>query len=265
MRSSTVFASVLAFAASTLAQTAGYAVVSAPGDGETVPAGKTYTIQWSAGKYTGPATISLLGGETDTTLEVLGSLGSVQVEKESFSWAVECSLGEDKTYGIKIADEASNGATFQYSFPFEIKGPSCGSTSSSSSVSASATTSASGYPVETPSSSSTVVTTSSSSSSVVSTSTVSHNSTSSAATSSYPVPTSTSVKSTTKVHTTAISTFSTSATPTTYVVVTQTPTGASSSSAVPTTSASVTPVPTAGAARVGAGLALGLMAAALAL
>ncbi|KAJ3568403.1 hypothetical protein NPX13_g6431 [Xylaria arbuscula] len=112
MRSSTVFASVLAFAASTLAQTAGYAVVSAPGDGETVPAGKTYTIQWSAGKYTGPATISLLGGETDTTLEVLGSLGSVQVEKESFSWAVECSLGEDKTYGIKIADEASNGATF---------------------------------------------------------------------------------------------------------------------------------------------------------
>lgn len=57
---------------------------------------------------------------------------AVNVEKESFSWAVDCSLGEDKTYGIKIADEASKGATFQYSFPFEIKGPSVGTESHNS-------------------------------------------------------------------------------------------------------------------------------------
>lgn len=77
MRSSTIFASVLAFAASALAQdaTPGYAVVSAPGDGETVPAGKTYTIKWSAGDFTGPATISLMGGETPSTLQVLDPIG----------------------------------------------------------------------------------------------------------------------------------------------------------------------------------------------
>lgn len=51
-------------------------------------------------------------------------IGSVEVKAETFSWDVACSLGEFKTYGIKIADEATKGITFQYSFPFEIKGPS---------------------------------------------------------------------------------------------------------------------------------------------
>lgn len=76
MRSATIFASVLAFAASALAQTSGYAVISAPADGEVVPAGKTYTIKWSAGSFSGPATISLLGGASASTLQILNSLAS---------------------------------------------------------------------------------------------------------------------------------------------------------------------------------------------
>lgn len=68
MRSTAVFASALAFAASALAQTAGFAVLTSPTQGEKVPSGKTFTIKWEAGKYTGPVTISLLGGDTPTTL-----------------------------------------------------------------------------------------------------------------------------------------------------------------------------------------------------
>lgn len=77
MRSSTVFASALAFAASAFAQTAGYAVMSSPAEGEKVSSGKTFTIKWDAGKFTGPATISLLGGETPSTLVPGATLGSM--------------------------------------------------------------------------------------------------------------------------------------------------------------------------------------------
>ncbi|KAI1128124.1 Ser-Thr-rich glycosyl-phosphatidyl-inositol-anchored membrane family-domain-containing protein [Nemania abortiva] len=256
MRSATIFASVLAFAASALAQdaTAGYAVISAPAKGEVVPAGKTYTIKWSAGKFSGPATISLMGGADAGTLQILNPIATgVEVDNESYSWAVDCSLGEDKTYGIKIADEASEGATFQYSFPFAIKGPAC--SSSSSSVSASATTSAPGYSVtEYPTASTTVVSTTSSSI---------KNSTTTVASSSSSVSTPTSKKSTTTAVTTA-TTFATVSTP--VVTVTEaTSAAASTSSAAASTTASTSAVPTAGAARTGAGLALGLLAAALAL
>lgn len=274
MRSATVFASVLALATSALAQeaTAGYAVVSAPGNGEIVPSGKTYTIQWSAGKFTGPATISLMGGNDPTTLMVLDPIAvKVDVENESYSWSVDCSLGEEKTYGIKIADVATQGETFQYSFPFEIKGPSCGSddstTSSSSSASASATHSASGYPTKkptvtaTPTPSGYPVETISSSSSSHSFSTSLHHSNSTTSASSH---TSTSVKSTTSVPTT-VTTLSTFTTP--IVTVTETSVGSgSSSSGIPASSTTAsTPIPTAGAAKAGAGFALGLFAAVLAL
>ncbi|KAI0409666.1 Ser-Thr-rich glycosyl-phosphatidyl-inositol-anchored membrane family-domain-containing protein [Xylaria palmicola] len=259
---STIFAAVLAFAASALAQdaTPGYAVVSAPGKDEVVPSGKTYTIQWSAGKFTGPATISLMGGNDPSTLVVLDPIATgIDVKDESFSWAVACSLGKEKTYGLKIADQATDGATFQYSFPFEIKGPSCDGTSSSSatSASASATSSAAGYPTK---SSSTLVDT---------------------VTSGYPVATSTasttSSSSSTKVvtSTSAPESSSTSVSkPTTTLVTSTTPvatvTGVVSvSSSTSSTPASATtsalPIPTAGATRAGAGLALGLLAAALAL
>ncbi|KAI0905594.1 Ser-Thr-rich glycosyl-phosphatidyl-inositol-anchored membrane family-domain-containing protein [Ustulina deusta] len=266
MRSSTIFASALAFAASALAQTPGYAVVSAPREAEVVPAGKTYTIQWSAGEFTGPATISLMGGKDPSTLVVLDPIGSVAVEDESFAWKVDCSLGEDKTYGIKITDTASEGATFQYSFPFEIKGPSCDSTTSASSsasvstsvsASASVSTSSSGYPISS-------ITASTTSASAYPT-TVANSTTPATKSSSTTVKTSssTSVKSYTEASSTA-STWTTFTTP--VVTVTKTPTATGSASVTPATSTTASsPVPTAGAARVGAGLALGLMAAVLAL
>ncbi|KAI5923303.1 Ser-Thr-rich glycosyl-phosphatidyl-inositol-anchored membrane family-domain-containing protein [Camillea tinctor] len=151
MRSTEVFASALAFAASALAQTAGFAVISAPTEGDTVSSGTTKAIQWAPGSATGKVTISLLGGASPSTLQVLTTLGDVDVTTGSFAWAVDCALGTDKTYGIKIASDA-DAATFQYSFPFAISGPSCGAASSSvvsaaTSVATSvADTGAGGYP-----------------------------------------------------------------------------------------------------------------------
>ncbi|KAI1736849.1 Ser-Thr-rich glycosyl-phosphatidyl-inositol-anchored membrane family-domain-containing protein [Xylaria scruposa] len=266
MRSATIFASVLAFAASALAQAAtpGYAVIAAPGNGEVVPSGKTYTIKWSAGKFSGPATISLLSGNDPTTLQVMNPITTgIEVKTESFAWAVPCSLGDQKTYGLKIADQATNGATFQYSFPFQIKGPSCGASSSSSasvSATSSVSVSASGYPTlsqsetasSTKASSYPVSTISSTTSSVVSTSTI---------VSSSSAFHNTTTKSYTS-HSISTTTLATQTTPVTYVTQTSGVVGGSSSAhTTPTTS----PLPTGGASRAGAGLAFGLLAAALAL
>ncbi|KAI0154815.1 Ser-Thr-rich glycosyl-phosphatidyl-inositol-anchored membrane family-domain-containing protein [Xylariaceae sp. FL1272] len=251
MRATIAFASVFALATSVLAQetTEGYAAMSAPAKDEKVPAGETYEIKWDAGKYTGDATIELLGGKTEGTLMILNTIDTVKVEDDSYAWAVDCSLGEYKTYGLKIADVASEGAIFQYSFPFSIEKCKGGDdTSSSSSASVSTTASASGYPVETTTSTST-------------TSTKSHS------TSTIASETSTTVATTTG--TTTATTFITSTPSSSAAVtsgsVTSAPattsiTGSSTSSTV-----SSTPVPTAGAARVGAGLALGLVAAVFAL
>ncbi|KAI0852468.1 Ser-Thr-rich glycosyl-phosphatidyl-inositol-anchored membrane family-domain-containing protein [Daldinia vernicosa] len=150
MRSTTAFASALAFAASAFAQTPGYAVLTSPAEGQQVASGQTFTIKWQPGSYTGAATITLLGGETSTTLLPGPVLATVEVSEGTFSWTVDCSLGTDKTYGIKIASVADS-ATFQYSFPFAIAGPSCstGAESSSASVaSVASSSSAGGYPTE---------------------------------------------------------------------------------------------------------------------
>ncbi|OTA55512.1 hypothetical protein K449DRAFT_388197 [Hypoxylon sp. EC38] len=151
MRSTAIFASALAFAASALAQTAGFAVLTSPTEGEKVPSGKTFTIKWEAGKYTGPVTISLLGGDSPTTLVSGPVLATVDVTQQSFAWNVDCSLGKEKTYGIKVTS-VSDENTFQYSFPFAIDGPSCSSgagqypTLGSSSSASASVSSAVGYP-----------------------------------------------------------------------------------------------------------------------
>ncbi|KAI1412575.1 Ser-Thr-rich glycosyl-phosphatidyl-inositol-anchored membrane family-domain-containing protein [Hypoxylon sp. FL1857] len=143
---STIFASALAFAASALAQTAGFAVLTSPTEGEKVPSGKTFTIKWEAGKYTGPVTIALLGGATPTTLVPGPVLATVDVTQGSFAWNVDCSLGKEKTYGIKITS-VSDEATFQYSFPFAIDGPSCSSGAGQyPTLGSSSSSSAAGYP-----------------------------------------------------------------------------------------------------------------------
>ncbi|KAI0842827.1 Ser-Thr-rich glycosyl-phosphatidyl-inositol-anchored membrane family-domain-containing protein [Hypoxylon sp. FL0890] len=151
---STIFASALAFAASALAQTAGFAVMTSPTDGEKVPSGQTFTIKWEAGEYTGPVSITLLGGDTPATLTLGPVLATVDVTQESFAWSVDCSLGKEKTYGLKITS-VSDEQTFQYSFPFAISGPSCSSgagqypTSSSSSAAVSTSSASSSAVVST--------------------------------------------------------------------------------------------------------------------
>ncbi|KAI1390298.1 Ser-Thr-rich glycosyl-phosphatidyl-inositol-anchored membrane family-domain-containing protein [Hypoxylon trugodes] len=149
MRSTTIFASALAFAASALAQTAGYAVLTSPAEGEKVASGKTFTIKWEAGKYTGPATISLLGGDSPTTLVPGPTIATVDVADGSFAWNVDCSLGKEKTYGIKVTSSADKD-TFQYSFPFAISGPSCSSGAGEYPTLSSSSSSAAGYPTSTP-------------------------------------------------------------------------------------------------------------------
>ncbi|KAI1214007.1 Ser-Thr-rich glycosyl-phosphatidyl-inositol-anchored membrane family-domain-containing protein [Annulohypoxylon truncatum] len=161
MRSTTIFASALAFAASAFAQTAGYAVMSSPTEGTKVESGKAFTIKWDAGKYTGQATISLLGGASPTTLSPGPVLTTIDVTAGSFTWNVDCSLGTDTTYGIKIASVA-DASVFQYSFPFAIEGPSCGAETTSRSASVSVSASAGGYPTAEVSSSSVVSSSSSS-------------------------------------------------------------------------------------------------------
>ncbi len=69
MRSTTAAASALAFAVSAMAQVPGFAVLSAPAEGETVVAGTTYNIKWDAGAFNIPVVISILGGASPTTLQ----------------------------------------------------------------------------------------------------------------------------------------------------------------------------------------------------
>ncbi|KAI1773971.1 Ser-Thr-rich glycosyl-phosphatidyl-inositol-anchored membrane family-domain-containing protein [Hypoxylon cercidicola] len=222
MRSTTVFASALAFAASVFAQTEGYAVMTSPTKGESVASGKTFTIEWEAGKFTGPATISLLGGDTPSTLVPGATLGTVNVADGSFAWAVDCTLGREKTYGIKITSSA-DAATFQYSFPFTISGPSCSSGAGS-------------YPTLTPSSSTSKIVSSSSSSSSSSTSTSVSSSSATSVTSAilYPTTTSSIKNTSTSTSTSIISSTTTSATTMISSYSTMSSAGNLSTTAVPT-------------------------------
>lgn len=78
MQFATISAAALAFAVSAFAQTAGFDAISAPAKAEVVPAGSDYTIVWAPDtKYTGATiTISLLGGKTPGTLNVVSILAS---------------------------------------------------------------------------------------------------------------------------------------------------------------------------------------------
>lgn len=64
------------------------------------------------------------------------AIGGVDNTAGQYAWAVDCSLGDQATYGLKITwDGDSTGATFQYSNPFQI-------TKSTSGAAATTTTSA---------------------------------------------------------------------------------------------------------------------------
>lgn len=90
MRSAGLFAAAMAFAASVIAQTPGYAVISQPGEGSSLPSGKEFEIKWEAGAFTGPATISLLAGESPTTLQAGATIGSKS--RPSREYMCDCDL-----------------------------------------------------------------------------------------------------------------------------------------------------------------------------
>lgn len=70
-------AAIFALASSALAQTAGFAVLTKPATGEKVPAGETYTVVWTPNpKWTGPVTLTLMGGVDNTKLQLLDPIAS---------------------------------------------------------------------------------------------------------------------------------------------------------------------------------------------
>ncbi|KAH6898497.1 Ser-Thr-rich glycosyl-phosphatidyl-inositol-anchored membrane family-domain-containing protein [Thelonectria olida] len=118
-------AAVLAYVASTIAQTTGFDSVYAPDAWETIEAGKTFKVEWQVpDAYKGKTvSLSLIGGETQGTQVPLIDIASgISNDAGAYDWAVPADLGEAKVYGlvIKLSDDAS---VFQYSNPFKIDGP----------------------------------------------------------------------------------------------------------------------------------------------
>jgi hypothetical protein len=113
---------ILAFAASVIAQTPGFDPIFTPGLNEKVPAGETFEITWEATEPYKNANIkiSLIGGASQATLQPIADITSgVKNSAQSFSWAVDASLGADAVYGLVISLE-DNAEIFQYSTPFQI-------------------------------------------------------------------------------------------------------------------------------------------------
>jgi len=120
------FAAVLALASSVLAQTAGFDVISKPGNFEKVPASSTYTIVWDPKpEHAGTVTISLIGGKDQKSLQAIGTLGKADNLDGKFEWAVSKDLGDQAIYGIQITWDQDK-TIFQYSFPFHIEGSGAG-------------------------------------------------------------------------------------------------------------------------------------------
>ncbi|KAE8447490.1 hypothetical protein EG329_010763 [Mollisiaceae sp. DMI_Dod_QoI] len=138
MRFSTISA-ILAFAASTYAQTAGFDAITAPTQDQNVAAGSTLDIIWEpSANYTGTVTITLLEGATPSTLEK-GPVIKAGIENSDgkFSWSIPSDVGTFATFGFTISLD-SDPTIFQYSFPFHITGATGSSSTSSGSTTASA-------------------------------------------------------------------------------------------------------------------------------
>ncbi|KAI1750289.1 hypothetical protein F4782DRAFT_532610 [Xylaria castorea] len=129
MHSATIFASVLAFAASILGQVLEPSPIYSPiyslYENHTIGAGVIYTIEWDARENVRPATLYLLGGNDPATLHAVSTITEVDVNDAEYKWVVSCSLGEEKTHLLKITSDLDDGKTFGISPPFHIKGPGC--------------------------------------------------------------------------------------------------------------------------------------------
>jgi len=113
---------VLAFAASVIAQTPGFNPIFTPSLNQEVPAGENFEITWEATEPYKNANIkiSLIGGATQGTQQPIQDIASgIKNSAQSYSWAVDASLGADAVYGLIISLE-SDASVFQYSTPFQI-------------------------------------------------------------------------------------------------------------------------------------------------
>ncbi|KAF4124074.1 Pfam:Drmip Hesp [Geosmithia morbida] len=117
------FATILALAATAIAQTAGFDPIYTPSNGEVIPAGSTYTVTWSApaAYKSGNVAISLIGGADQGTLVPIANIASgVANSAESYQWSVSSDLGDAALYGLIFTLE-SDTSIYQYSMPFKIK------------------------------------------------------------------------------------------------------------------------------------------------
>lgn len=76
-----LFATILLLATAVLAQTPDFNVINKPLRNENIPAGSTYQIVWvpSPTTYPGPVTLSLVGGQTQTSLSRIVMIASKSV------------------------------------------------------------------------------------------------------------------------------------------------------------------------------------------
>lgn len=117
-------AAVLAFVATAVAQTTGFDSVFTPASGEVVPAGSSFTIEWTAPAPYNDAddlvTIGLIGGATQNTqVPLLTVATGVKNAGGSYTWSVPADLGALAFYGLTFTLE-SDTSIFQYSNPFTI-------------------------------------------------------------------------------------------------------------------------------------------------
>ncbi|RFU71889.1 hypothetical protein TARUN_10374 [Trichoderma arundinaceum] len=122
----------LALVSAAFAQTADFDPITVPGSNQVIAAGAPFTVEWDApAKYAaGTITIELIGGATQATQQVLGTIATgVQNSAKKYVWTVDSSLGADAFYGLIFRLE-SNPSVFQYSNPFHIKAGSVHASSS---------------------------------------------------------------------------------------------------------------------------------------
>ncbi|KAH6606416.1 hypothetical protein Trco_005569 [Trichoderma cornu-damae] len=118
----------LALLSSAFAQTADFDPITAPASDATIAAGAPFTVEWTApAKYAdGTITIQLIGGPSQATQQVIGTIASgVQNSAGKYSWSVDSSLGTEAFYGL-IFRLDSDPSVFQYSNPFHIQSGSYG-------------------------------------------------------------------------------------------------------------------------------------------
>ncbi|KAL6696398.1 hypothetical protein J3F84DRAFT_373905 [Trichoderma pleuroticola] len=123
MRFTLTVPAFLALVSAAFAQTADFDPITVPTSNEEITSGAPFTVEWSVpAKYAADTiTIELIGGPTQATQQVLGTIATgVKNSAKSFVWNVDAALGTQAFYGLIFRSE-SDPSVFQYSNPFHIK------------------------------------------------------------------------------------------------------------------------------------------------